>query len=454
MMYSLDLSTFFGRLHPLVVHLPIGFLILAVFFSSWKIKSNSRRYKGVQIIWLLSFLSALGAAFSGWLLAQNGYYIEAELNKHQWTGILLVLLSFFGWVSHFLHFKIPRILIKINHTLILIFLIVVGHFGGSLTHGENYLYEFAPKPIRKMMSPNLENQKITTKAVDSVYIFEDLIQPIFNAKCAACHNKEISRGGLDLTTTKSLFKGGLSGAGIIPYDAKKSLIFKRVTLSQNKMQFMPPTGVPMTYEELQLLEWWISQGAELNKNVTHLSINKKIETLLLDRFKLDTRPKPWIEQVQLNPLDSIAFQELEQHQFTFRTLSIENSLLDIRFSGKLINNSDLGVLGKYASHITWLNLSDAKLKGKDLRVLSTMENLTRLSLQNNSLTKETIALVQNLKHLEVLNLYNTQVDHEIFKYLKKIKSLKKVFLWNTQIAPAELKAQKSQIESFEIISGI
>ena len=95
-MYSLDLSTFFGRLHPLVVHLPIGFLILAVFFSSWKIKSNSRRYKGVQIIWLLSFLSALGAAFSGWLLAQNGYYIEAELNKHQWTGILLVLLSFFG----------------------------------------------------------------------------------------------------------------------------------------------------------------------------------------------------------------------------------------------------------------------------------------------------------------------------------------------------------------------
>ena len=72
MMYSLELSTFFGRLHPLIVHLPIGFLILAVLLSSWKMKPNSNFYKGVQIIWLLSCISALFAAIAGWLLAQNG----------------------------------------------------------------------------------------------------------------------------------------------------------------------------------------------------------------------------------------------------------------------------------------------------------------------------------------------------------------------------------------------
>ena len=453
MMYSLELSTFFGRLHPLIVHLPIGFLILAVLLSSWKMKPNSNFYKGVQIIWLLSCISALFAAIAGWLLAQNGYYIEQALKQHQWTGILLVVFSFVGWIFHLSHFKIPQYLKRVNQGLILIFLVVVGHLGGSLTHGENYLFEFAPKPLAKLMGSEEGSEKIKINTPDSVQIYEDLIQPLFTSKCIACHNEELSRGGLDMTTTKSLFAGGLSGPGITAFSAKKSLIFKRVTLPQNKMQFMPPTGIPMTYEELQLLEWWINEGAELNTYITDLSTNSKIETLLLTNFGLDIRPKPWYEKIKLNPLDSLAFQELENHQFNARSLSVKNPLLDIRFTGTQIKNSDLEVLRRYASYITWLNLSDSALKDKNLEVLAEMENLTRLSLQNNPLTTETLAPIQNLQHLEILNIYNTEIDHEIFNYLIKIKSLKKVFLWDTQITPAELKAQGSSLGAIEIISG-
>lgn len=453
MIYSLELSTFFGRLHPLVVHLPIGFLILAILLSNWKIKPNASLTKGVQIIWVLSFISALFSAIAGWLLAQNGYYIDELLKQHQWTGILLVVLSFAGLIFHLSLFKIPSILKKINHLLILIFLVVVGHFGGNLTHGENYLFEFAPKPLAKLIGTEEGSQKIQRKIPDSVQVYEDLIQPLFASKCMACHNEKITRGGLDMTSTKNLFAGGLSGPGITPFSAKKSLIFKRVTLSQNKMQFMPPTGIPMTYEELQLLEWWVNEGAVLNTPITDLSTNIKIEALLLNNFELDIRPKPWYEKIKLNPLDSIAYQELEDHQFTIRTLSIENNLLDIRFTGEQINNSDLQILARYAPYITWLNLSDSDLKDKNLEVLSKMENITRLSLQNNAITSETLAPLKNLQHLEILNLHNTRVDDEIFNYLKNIKSLKKVFLWNTLISPAELKAQASSLGAIEIISG-
>ena len=41
----------------------------------------------------LAFISAAMSAFMGWLLAQNGYYIESDLKPHQVSGILLVLFK-------------------------------------------------------------------------------------------------------------------------------------------------------------------------------------------------------------------------------------------------------------------------------------------------------------------------------------------------------------------------
>ena len=36
----------------------------------------------------------------------------------------------------------------INYT-VLIFLLIVGHQGGNITHGENYLFEYAPDFVKK-----------------------------------------------------------------------------------------------------------------------------------------------------------------------------------------------------------------------------------------------------------------------------------------------------------------
>ena len=73
-----------------------------------------------------------------------------------------------------------------------------------------------------------------------MYVFNDIIQPLFNNKCVACHNKIIKRGGLNMTTSLSLLEGGKSGAAIVPKDPGKSLAFNRVILSQYDQEFMPP----------------------------------------------------------------------------------------------------------------------------------------------------------------------------------------------------------------------
>ena len=45
---------------------------------------------------------------------------------------------------------------------------------------------------------------------DSIYVFEDLIYPVFEEKCIACHNKNQEYGGLNMQY-ENIIKGGNSG---------------------------------------------------------------------------------------------------------------------------------------------------------------------------------------------------------------------------------------------------
>ena len=452
-MIFLEISNFFGRLHPLLVHLPIGFLILAVVLSSLQIERNTTLDRILRLIWLLSFISALFSALMGWLLAQNGHYIQEALSLHQWTGIALVFFSALGWIFNLKVFNINPFFKKINNGLIVIFLFIVGHLGGTLTHGDNYLYEFAPEPIKSLLISESESHSLLNKSIDSIKVFNDLIQPLFSTKCVACHNDEITRGGLNMSSAAGLFKGGKSGSAIIPNDPKRSLAFTRVIRSQYDQKFMPPTGIPLTYEEIQLLEWWINTGASTESPLSKSNPDSKIQYLLMKKYALDTRAKPWYEKIRLEPLDNNALVELEQHNFSFRTLSVKNSLLDIRYNGTQITEKDLEVLEKFATHVTWLNLSESQVQKKHIDRLSKMINLTRLSLQKNPLETNALYSLTNLDHLEVLNLHSTQVDNRIFDLLQSISSLKKVFLWDTKVSSTQLKNKLAQFDKIEIIGS-
>ena len=95
----MDLNLFFGRFHPLIVHLPIGFMILAVlaelvghyFKKSW----NS----AIAFMWLSGSLSAIVAIILGLLLASDGSYQGDDLFWHKWMGITTGVLSLLCWLA-------------------------------------------------------------------------------------------------------------------------------------------------------------------------------------------------------------------------------------------------------------------------------------------------------------------------------------------------------------------
>src|SRR5438034_1118298 len=77
-----------GHLHPVLVHLPIGILLLACFFQLLSSKENYSQLQhaiGITLFW--GMLSAFAACITGYILSGSGDYDEELVYKHQWLGI-------------------------------------------------------------------------------------------------------------------------------------------------------------------------------------------------------------------------------------------------------------------------------------------------------------------------------------------------------------------------------
>ena len=454
-MIALEFTTFLGRFHPLFVHLPIGFLFLAIVLEWYEsFKKTETKSKLIPIAWLLGALSASGAAISGWFLGETGLYEEEHLFAHRWLGIALVIFSFVGW---YLKSKPKAFPIKLQHgfnIVLLAMLFIEGHKGGNLTHGETYLTEYAPAPIQKLLGGG---EDIDTRPQfsnpDSVQVYADLVAPIFEAKCVGCHNDQIKRGGLNMSHPDSLLLGGESENVITSGNTQESELFRRITLPPKNIKFMPPTNNALTYDEIKTVEWWIEQGAPFEASLSSLEVAENIKPVLLRRYGIDTNEKPWYETVQLAPLDSTKLAALVQNGFEVKTLGPDNPLLDVKYSGTDLTNEKLASLKEVKEYITWLSLADSNVEDNWLSIVSEFSNLTRLQLEKTAVSDKGVAHLSNLAHLEALNLYGTQVTDACLPDIEKISSLKRVYLWQTGVSSQTAKSTQENNKKLEIVIG-
>jgi uncharacterized membrane protein len=128
-----------GVLHPLLVHLPIGFLLLAVLFDLLAYRAAFAQYRAAlpQILFL-GFGAALLSCGTGYLLSQSGEYARDSLQAHQWGGWAVAGIS--GGLYLLLRRQsgskpwLSALLLGLAALLM-----YTGHQGGSLTHGSAYL---------------------------------------------------------------------------------------------------------------------------------------------------------------------------------------------------------------------------------------------------------------------------------------------------------------------------
>jgi uncharacterized membrane protein len=438
-----DIVLFFGHLHPLLVHLPIGLVILvallellALFPGFKQVNSNA------GVILALAVPAAALAALCGWLLSQAGGYQDKLLQWHKWAGISTAIACAIAAILYRLDFKTAYRWCLFPSVILLV---VAGHFGGSLTHGSDYFVRYAPAPFRswfgaqpKAMPPQTNHVEIAQLAA-----FSGVIQPVLQQNCVSCHGPEKSKGSLRLDTLDGVTKGGKSGPAIVAGKAADSEILKRIRLPGTDEDHMPPDGKPQPGpDEIALLQWWLDAGAPADRKVGELKTSPRITQILAVKFG---SPLPVAKTVAPKPLNEVLTQIVglaDELGIAITPLSPKEPWLQCNASiaGTNFGDAQLAKLTPIGANLRWLDLAGTAVTDAGLAQLASMPNLTRLHLERTQLTDAGLARVSGLNDLEYLNLYATGITDGGLDVLEKIPKLKQLYLWQTKVTPAAGKA--------------
>lgn len=448
-----DFMVFVGRFHPLVVHLPIGFLLLAAiaqFATRWPKFHPIKPF--LSYLWGLGAISAAIAVLFGYLLSLTGDYDEDTLFWHKWSGVAVLVFSI---ICYLISKKQNEKTKPIQWVLIALAtgaMIYTGHLGGNLTHGSTYLLEYAPNAVRSIsgLPPKTEPRTKVT-VLDSADVYLDLISPMMQGKCVSCHNTGKKKADLLLTSYANIMKGGENGEVIISGDVEASELFRRITLPENHDDFMPSEGKrPLTDQEIDIIEWWIASGAPAKVFVTELDSEKKIKETVSNYLGLDknTILSKEVPQANQSIIDSLAGQG-----FIVNRLMKNNYFLEVNFSlsEKPISTTNLELLIGIKEQLIWLDLSNSQITDEYLEQIGLLENLMKLDLSGNAISDRGIQHLTKLTNLESLNLYNTEVSEGLLELLPNLTRLQKIYLWQTKVNDSLALRIQSENKSLGVV---
>jgi uncharacterized membrane protein len=145
-----DFIYFLGRFHVLVLHLPIG-IILAAVALDWI--ARNPRFRGLAAVspflWALAAVSAVATAALGYMHFAEGKFSGDSATAHRFFGTSVAALTVvIWWLS-----RRPELYKRVNVATGIVALALVaitGHFGGNLTHGSSFLWQYAPGPLHSL----------------------------------------------------------------------------------------------------------------------------------------------------------------------------------------------------------------------------------------------------------------------------------------------------------------
>jgi hypothetical protein len=244
----------FGRCHPLLLHAPLGILpaILLLEFGSAALRRPTPRGAVLALCWLL-VATAASATASGLLLAGEGGSEGPTVGQHKIAAFVFTGVCTAAAVAAFAARRLwPRLLLLAAGAA----MVPVGHLGGSLTHGADFL--FAPLREGKAAAHPVVGGTAEGE-------FRRMVVPVLERTCTQCHNADKQKGELLLTTVDGIRKGGENGVVVEAGQPDASPLLERCELPLADDDHMPPEGKPQpTAVELAALRMWILGGAKFD----------------------------------------------------------------------------------------------------------------------------------------------------------------------------------------------
>jgi hypothetical protein len=489
-----DLGAFLGRFHPLVVHLPIGILIAAGLLEAL---ARTQRFAGVRpAVGPTLIVGAAGAvlsAASGWLLGESGGYGGDTYTWHLRMGVGVAVGAVLTAAAYLAGsttgqgpraqglkgprdqgFKGPRArglegsraegcegstvpaaasassplgpwalgplrptarrVYPVLLVLTLVHVAAAGHLGGTLTHGEGYLTEYAPAFLRAGAGA----EPAVTRVASETVVFDTLVQPVLDARCVSCHGPDSAQGGLRLDSVEALARGGDSGPVLAAGHPERSELLRRIWLPPSHREAMPPRGRrPVTASESALLAWWVSEGASFDGTLADANVTPVVQPVIEAALGPLDLGAPAILAVQVPPANPAAIETVMRTGVGVTPLADGTPFLRVHATtvAGTFGDAQVDDLLPLAPQVTWLSLSGTGVTDEGLARLAQFSHLTRLHLDRTGVGDAGLAHLARLERLEYLNLYGTSVTDEGLQQLAGLQQLRTVYLWQTKVTP-------------------
>jgi uncharacterized membrane protein len=417
-----------GRVHPLILHFPIVLLLLAMAYS-WFPKKHWKK-SGRTMLLIGSNLAGI-TVVAGLILASENYEGNS-LSWHKWLGILSFGLS----MGIYFLLKKKSSFLKLSTSALALSMILTGHFGANLTHGSDFL-----------LAPVL-SQETQLVTMEDAEVFRDMVQPIFEAKCIACHKEGKVKGELRLDQLEGLKKGGKTGPFFLPGDPENSLFIQKIHLPLEDEEHMPPKNkAQLTDEEIETLRLWVALGGNFEQKVSELDEATPLFQLATQRFKTE-------KTYSFSPANEADVRKLNGFFRKVKPIYPGSPALEVAYFGSsTFDPRSLADLKTIKEQVVKINLNRMPLSGLDLRFLADFKNLEELQLNFTGISAEQLKVLESINSLQALAISGNQLGSESLSTLKKLVSLKKLFFWQSQLTEEEKKSLQASLSSTKIDFG-
>ena len=415
-----DWLQFFGRFHPLLVHLPIGLIVLLPVLELLGMRRPALR-EAAGLVLQFSLATLLVAIVFGVLLAYGSGESGTTVTRHLRGGVLL-------GIELLLCVTVRTAWLEAQHTrryLVLLAAVLAtltwtAHQGGSLTYGSGYLTRYMPAALKRIIAPSAVSSHPNS-------FFARHIYPVLDSKCVSCHGTNKEQGGLRLDSYESLMAGGKDGIVIAPRNPDGSLLLKKVTLPPSDPHFMPAEGrAPLTPDEIARIRAWVLAGASPE--------SLSVPGIFIAGDQAEAPPPVGDYSALLAEI-----QQMQQAQgaklVPVSAKPSDGLILRTTDGAASFDDAQLEKFQQFAPFIVEAELARTAVTDASMETLAQFKNLRALHLEGTAITGRNLAKLSSLSQLTYLNLSATKVTSDALAALNKMPNLRHVYLFNTPAEP-------------------
>ena len=474
-----------GRLHPIMVHLPLGLVFAALVVEVARLIQRRSSLSAFTPIALgLAALGAVVASGTGWFFSE-GEADTSSLFWHRWLGIACaVVLIAVAWMAiraarHAVN--AAQITPIVRGVLLAAALLVgwVGHLGGDMVWGENYVLQ----PILKAWNGGAPSASgangddatgsgstaanTTSKGdsdADKLAFYTSKVLPILQDRCYECHGNGKHKGGLSMDVRSSLVSRDSNGIWIVqPGDPAHSLMIERCLLPAEDDDAMPPKGDRLKATELEFLRTWIAAGAVMPAGSGAIAANGSsgvrgapVQESTADRRGPINAPKsraaglPALSDAQIAEAAALRGKGINAVP-----VSVGASTLSVSIpGGKGVGDADISAIIPIAAQIEELSFARASVSDAGMMQMPSMPFVRSVRVDNTALTDVGITvLLSRTLEVETVNLVSSGATDGVFTVLGKLPRLQRVYVFNTQVTAQGIDRFRATHPGVDIVVG-